>query len=51
MVRCLMPMLACVLAIPLTACETVADRCAKAANPAECVKVADAGGDINDYLL
>lgn len=51
MVRNLLMLLACLLAIPLAACESVADRCAKAANPAECVKVADAGGDVNDYLL
>lgn len=51
MVRYLLMLLACLLSIPLAACETAAQRCAQAANPAECVKVADAGGDVNDYLL
>lgn len=41
---------ACLLAIPLAACENAADRCAKAANPVECIKVADAGGSMTDYL-
>lgn len=51
MVRYLLMLLACLLCIPLAACETAAQRCAQAANPAECVKVADAGGDVNDYLM
>lgn len=51
MKRGLLMLVACLLAIPLAACESVAGQCAKAANPAECVKVADAGGDVNDYLL
>ncbi|MBG6116778.1 uncharacterized protein YgiB involved in biofilm formation [Sphingobium sp. JAI105] len=51
MVRYLLMLLACLLCIPLAACETAAQRCAQAANPAECIKVADAGGDVNDYLL
>ncbi|PZU13804.1 MAG: hypothetical protein DI606_04360 [Sphingobium sp.] len=51
MTRGLLMLAACLLAIPLAACESVAEQCAKAANHAECVKVADAGGDVNDYLL
>lgn len=51
MLRGFLMAMACLLAIPLTACESVAEQCAKAANPTECVKVADAGGDVNDYLL
>ncbi|MDX3908889.1 MAG: DUF1190 domain-containing protein [Sphingobium sp.] len=35
----------------LGACQSVQDQCARASNPAECVKVAAAGGDVNDYLL
>ncbi|SEI68657.1 hypothetical protein SAMN05518849_101556 [Sphingobium sp. AP50] len=51
MLRYLLMLAACLLAIPLAACESVADQCAKAANPAECAKVASAGGNVNDYLL
>lgn len=51
MVRYLLMFAACLLAIPLAACESVADQCAKAANPAECAKVAEAGGDVSDYLV
>lgn len=51
MIRGLMMLFACLLAVPLTACESVAQQCAKAANPTECAKVADAGGNVNDYLL
>ncbi|WP_328277733.1 hypothetical protein [Sphingobium sp.] len=51
MARFLLMLFACLLAVPLTACETAVDRCAKAAKPTECVKVAEAGGDIDDYLL
>jgi len=51
MIRYLKMLFACLMAVPLVACDSVADRCAKAANPAECVKVANAGGDVNDYLL
>lgn len=51
MKRVLLLLVACLLAVPLAACESVADQCAKAANPAECVKVANAGGNVNDYLL
>lgn len=41
-----------VAAASLSACgPTVQERCASAKDPAECVKVADAGGDVNDYLL
>jgi hypothetical protein len=43
--------LAALAAIPLAACSTVEERCASAKDPGECVKVANAGGDINDYLL
>lgn len=51
MIRYPMMFAACLLVMPLAACESAAQKCAKAANPAECAKVADAGGDIDDYLL
>lgn len=51
MIRYVLMLCACLLAVPLAACESVAEQCAKAANPVECAKVADAGGDVNDYLL
>ena len=36
----------------LTACApSVADRCAEAKNPVECAQVAQAGGNVSDYLL
>lgn len=38
-------------AVMLSGCTTDADRCAQASNPAECIKWADAGGDIEDYLV
>lgn len=37
-------------AMLLSACGSD-DQCAKASNPAECAQVAQAGGDVNDYLL
>lgn len=51
MIRYLMIFAACLMAMPLAACESAAEKCAKAANPAECSKVASAGGNVDDYLL
>lgn len=43
------------IALALTALTTsapsVVDRCAQAENPAECAQVAQAGGNVSDYLL
>lgn len=50
MVRTLLMLLACLLCVPLAACEDAVTRCAQAANPKECVQVANAGGDVTDYL-
>jgi hypothetical protein len=39
-------------ALLLSACgPTPQEQCATAKNPAECLQVAQAGGDVNDYLL
>lgn len=49
-----MIMAAALVAVAAPACTpqpSVAERCASAKDPAECVKVADAGGDVSDYLL
>ena len=36
----------------VSACgQSAAERCMEASNPKECFQVAEAGGDINDYLL
>jgi hypothetical protein len=40
------------MSVTLAACgQSINDRCMEAANPKECVQVANAGGDVNDYLL
>ena len=46
----LLALAACLLAMPLAACEAAVDQCVKAANPTECRQVAQAGGDVSDYL-
>lgn len=39
-------------ALTVTACgPSVKEQCAQAKDPAQCVAVANAGGDVNDYLL
>lgn len=42
---------AAVAALSLSACTSDAERCQQSSNPGECMKWADAGGDVSDYLV